>query len=265
MPRLPADAPVLTTGHTATVVAVVETLAHVTTVTQMRIDQNVLACVGLGSIGVATLELLLHALPHPRALVLCDVLGTRERLHALARRLQSELGYRGEIRVEAGTEPTLAIAEARLVVAATSAPDVLEVDRLAPGTLVVDDSFPACFDEVRAVARMETRGDVLLVGGGLLHAGQTTRLLSIPGLDPTLVERLATGHAHDGIAGCQIEPLLLARDTTLPPTIGLVDPLVARRFQARVRALGVRAARLHCGVHAIADDSLASFRRLAAK
>jgi predicted amino acid dehydrogenase len=258
---LAPDAPVLTTGHTATVVAVVETLAHATERAQVLIEEQTLACVGLGSIGVAALELTLCSLPHPRAIVLCDLAGTRDRLQLLARRLKDEFGFRGEVRVAAGRDPNEAIEGARLVVAATSSPAIIDVDRMAPGTILVDDSFPACFDEHRAIARMEAHGDVLLVGGGLLAAGATTRVLSIPGVEPALVERLAAGHAHDGIAGCQIEPLLLARDRSLTATVGLVDPIAARRFQTSIRALGVRAARLHCGALAIDDEMVASFRR----
>ena len=38
---------------------------------------------------------------------------------------------------------------------------------LAAGTIVVDDSFPNCFDSDLAIHRMTSQKDVLLVDGGL--------------------------------------------------------------------------------------------------
>ena len=42
--------------------------------------------------------------------------------------------------------------EASFVVGATNAPDILDVDRLQPGTLIVDDSAPHCFRSDKALA-----------------------------------------------------------------------------------------------------------------
>ena len=62
-----------------------------------------------------------------------------------------------------------------LVTAISGSAAVLDVDRLRPGTTVIDDSFPHCFDTARALARMRERQDVLVLGGGLLHIGRTRR------------------------------------------------------------------------------------------
>src|SRR5215813_6203424 len=47
-------------------------------------------------------------------------------------------------------------------------PGVLDVKQLAAGTIVVDDSFPHCFDFELAIHRMTSQKDVLLVDGGLV-------------------------------------------------------------------------------------------------
>ena len=55
--------------------------------------------IGLGSVGVATLRLLLSCLPHPARLSLCDVYSKQEALESLRRELADELGYAGEVRL----------------------------------------------------------------------------------------------------------------------------------------------------------------------
>src|SRR5439155_610296 len=70
---------------------------------------------------------------------------------------------------------------ATLLVGATNVPDVVDVARLAPGTLVVDDSFPPCLSVPAAAARLRTRGDLLFTAGGFVRApGRITRAIALP-------------------------------------------------------------------------------------
>src|SRR5437660_1521135 len=82
--------------------------------------------------------------------------------------LRTSFGYRGDIEIVPahGALPA-EVYRSRFIIGATNVPGVLEIDRLAAGTIVVDDSFPHCFDLDSAVSRMSSRGDVLLVDGGL--------------------------------------------------------------------------------------------------
>src|SRR5690606_23725417 len=120
------------------------------------------AFAGLGSIGASSLELLLSlAARPPRGLLLCDVAGSAPRLTELGRRLR-ERGLTRDVRVvEAQQVLPDAVYDADLLVTAVSgATTVLDVDRLRPGAVVVDDSFPHCFDTGRALARMRQHNDV---------------------------------------------------------------------------------------------------------
>lgn len=51
-----------------------------------------------------------------------------------------------------GTLPA-AFYQTDLSIGATSQPQLLDIARLAPGTMVVDDSFPAYFDVEQALAQ----------------------------------------------------------------------------------------------------------------
>ncbi len=173
--------PPLTTGHSTTVVAVVKSVLAVLAATGQTLATQEVSCLGLGSIGRAAIQLLLQRAGHPAALTLCDVKGSAQRLHALAATLRQEFDYQGRVRIIEVTGALPAeFYQTDLIIGATSQPNLLDVARLAPGTIVVDDSFPACFDVDQAMARMTTAADVLLIGGGLLHCGPIQRTVYLP-------------------------------------------------------------------------------------
>jgi hypothetical protein len=200
---------------------------------------------------------------HPQQIILCDLPGSTGRLSRLARGLRDDLGYGGRVEiVESGEALPEAVYRAGLIVAATSTPNVLDVERLAAGTVVVDDSFPPCFETGRALARMESRGDVLLVGGGLLDCGPVRRTISVPEAAPPAAERIGHLFPSVGVASCQLEALLWAREPDLPLTLGMVNLDTARRYWTTVEAAGLRSAPLHLGSYLPAEKLLSRVRRI---
>ncbi|MGW7414201.1 amino acid adenylation domain-containing protein [Streptomyces sp. NPDC054863] len=255
-----ADGPAaVTTGHAATVVSVVRTVHAALEATGQDLADLEVAFAGLGSIGASSLELLLsRAARPPRRLVLCDVPGSGPRLRRLARRLQ-ERGQVGEVEV-AESRPALpdAVYEAGLLVTAVSGSGaVLDVDRLAPGTVVVDDSFPHCFDTGRALARMRERRDVLVLGGGLLHLGELSREVA-EGLPAAATAGYPAQPWIEGtLASCRVESLLHAADPALPLVHGLVDKAAALAYWEAVEHAGVTAGPLHLLGHTVGPHPLA--------
>ncbi|HSX99221.1 MAG TPA: hypothetical protein VLG91_17800 [Streptomyces sp.] len=148
---------------------------------------------------------------------------------------------------------------------------LLDVDRLRPGTIVVDDSFPHCFDTGRALERMRNERDVLIVGGGLLALDSTETHLS-----PDLPAAALTGHTAatartrqhlalhlpGTLASCRLESLLHAHlaeaapATQLPLIHGLVDLPGALAHWDAAEAAGVRAAPLHLLDHTVPPEAL---------
>lgn len=238
--------PALTTGHATTVVAVVQTIEAALKATGRLLEGCAMAFVGLGSIGQAVLQVLLKTLPHPRSLILCDTTGHVPRLKALAQSLAQDLGYQGTIRVMAseGKVPA-AIYQAQVIVAATSSPDIIDVERLQARTIVIDDSFPACLDTGAAIQRMQRAGDVLIVGGGQLACGPSLRTIDLPIDNPGLRQRIMAEIIPDSAASCQLEALLWAADPNLPLTHGLVSADAALRYRQAAIQAGFRSAPLH--------------------
>jgi predicted amino acid dehydrogenase len=220
----------LTTGHAVTAAAVVRTVLAAVAARDRKLQDCVVAVLGMGSIGTSSLSLLLARAEPPAALILCDLPAAAARLTELAASL--------DVRAEVATSPE-AVYRADVIVAATSSgPRTLDVDRLRPGTILVDDSFPHCFDTSRALARMRARGDVLVVGGGLLDCGETVREAAA-GLPA--IER----HLPGAIASCQLESLLHAAVPGLPLVAGPVTPEWAAAYWDALDAAGIEAAPLH--------------------
>ncbi|PPK98725.1 amino acid adenylation domain-containing protein [Kineococcus xinjiangensis] len=244
---LPPDAPRVTTGHAVTAASVVATTRLALAATGTRLDGCTLAVVGLGSIGWSSLRLLLTLGPGaPARLLLCDVPGRAAHLGRLAEESRAR-GHRAEVAVcgPDGRAPA-AVHEADLVIAAVSGHRrVLDVDSLRAGAIVVDDSFPHCFDPRTATRRMAERGDVVVVGGGLLTAGPSTQT---PADDPVLrpYARHLTGHRIPGtVPSCQLEALVHVVRPGLPPVHGLVDEALALAHWRALTDLGVEPAPLH--------------------
>ncbi len=245
----------VTTGHAVTVVSVVRTVEAALAATGRSLAGRSLAVVGLGSIGFSSLRLLLARAEHPPArLVLCDVPAAAPRLVEHVTRLRAD-GFAGGIEVCPSTSGIAPAGYAvEVIVAATSAAtEPVEVDRLAPGTIVVDDSFPPAVDTGRALARMRRDRDILVVGGGLLDVGQTRR--DVPADLPPAPAALPSALGLPGtIASCRLESLLWATAPDLPLVHGLVDDSTAAAYARALTGAGITAAPLHLLHHLVEPE-----------
>ncbi|MCK6521621.1 AMP-binding protein, partial [Myxococcota bacterium] len=148
----------LTTGHALTIYAVVETTLQAMSRAGLTPPLTV-GVFGCGAIGLGALAALRR-----RARVdevqLCDRPEAAARLSRLAETLAAE-----GVRVSLRSREAL---DAPLILAATSEGDAWPAEALPPGCVLIDDSFPPAVPVEDAWRRMDTRGDVLVLGGGLL-------------------------------------------------------------------------------------------------
>jgi hypothetical protein len=245
------DLPRITTGHATTTSAVVLAVRRALDEAGRSLAYEHVGFIGLGSVGLATLRLLLTCLPHPARLSLCDVYAKLESLESLRRELVDDLGYRGEVRLLASRpEVPDELYESSVIVGATNVADILDIDRVRPGSIVVDDSAPHAFDSERALGRFRERGDILVTEGGVLLAPEPLPLrVFVPeGLEPWLESGLVSFIARSNpwhITGCVLSGLLSAKFAQLAPTVGLIDLQIALDHYAKLIALGFKAAGLH--------------------
>lgn len=258
------DLPAVTTGHGTTTASVVLSIQGILERARRDPRQERMAFVGLGSIGQATLRLMLRSLPPPRELLLCDLYSKRQDLE----RLRDEVlqaGYRGLVTVaeSRGGLPD-EVYGASFIFGATNVPDVLDIDRVASGTLIVDDSAPHCYDPRKAIARFERARDVLFTEGGMLSWDTPVRDLTwMPSFATRRLgrEQLAQFLRRDPFEfwGCMFSSLLTARFEDLAPTYGMVSPDVTRLHLDRLQQLGIRAAKLHCDRYELSSRLVEEF------
>ncbi|KKB63449.1 amino acid adenylation protein [Robbsia andropogonis] len=252
--------PPVTTGHATTTSAVVLSVRRLLATAGRRLENETLSFIGLGSIGSSTLRLLLSVLPHPRRLILCDVYQKREYVEQLMREVRDELRFEGELSFHHESRGVAPQAyEASLIVGATNAPDVVDVSRLRPGTLIVDDSDPHCFNPEQAIARLETQGDILFSEGGALAAPKPfDHLAYIP---TEFAKQLAVDTAPGTdrrITGCVLSSLLSAA-CDYPSTRGEVRLEDSLAHYHGLRDARFDAAPLHCGAYTLTQKHVDTF------
>jgi amino acid adenylation domain-containing protein len=262
--KLDAGTARVSTGHAATAASVVKTAVAALGQANRDVSGCTVASIGIGSIGRSSLELFLAQAGHPGRLVLCDLPHRRQHLTELVDGITSA-GYSGPVDITC-TDSSLPaeVYEADLIIAAVtdSSQRAIDIDRLRPGTIIVDDSFPHCFDPPSAQHRMERQGDILVVGGGLLACGPQERT-PVEGAVPD-------GHLADvmqlrlpnTIASCQLESLLQTCRPQLPLVQGAVDHALARTYWDAFIWAGVEAAPLHLLHHALPAEYLHAFSRI---
>ena len=170
--------PQITTGHAVTVSAVVLMVQKILAESGRSLQQENVGILGLGSIGLTSLRLMLHYLPHPQTLLLCDIYKKENALQVLRQEIIDKYGFQGDIRLlYSDREVPQEFYDATLMIGATNAPDILQVDKLQPGTVLIDDSGPHCLNANLAFERFNQRQDILMTEGGKLQLPQPTELL----------------------------------------------------------------------------------------
>jgi hypothetical protein len=260
--RHAAGLPAMTTGHATTISSVVLALRKLLQDTGRRLAGEDMCFIGLGSIGGSTLRLMLATLEHPRSLTLCDVYAKRADVEALMDEIRGKYGFQGDLRFVASQRTCPAeVYAASVVVGATNAPNVLDIDKVRPGTLLVDDSDPHCFDADKAIERFERDADILFTEGGALRAPDVIhhRIYLPEQFEWALQYPVDDDNAHH-ITGCIFSSLLTARHG-YPATLGYVDQEDAQVHLSGLEKHGFSAANLHLGTYRLAPARIDAFRR----
>src|SRR6266571_3293542 len=188
----------------------------------------------------------------------------RGHIEALAHEATTVLGFGGEIIFAEATGglPDFAY-HADLFVGATNVTDVIDVGRLKPGAIIVDDSFPLCFDLEAAIRRIESAGDILFVNGGSIRLNEELHWnCALPAGTPAVSRSFlsqALLPSSEMITGC-ILSALLPQAGDFRPTIGAVTLEHCRDYWRGFGHLGIAAAPLHCGTWSPKSADLDRFR-----
>jgi amino acid adenylation domain-containing protein len=202
----------VTTGHDVTAAAVVLNVARALQATGTALAEHDLAVVGLGSVGRAAARLLVATHGAPRSVLLVEAAGGLPRAERAMGELR-DLGC-GVVRclaAHAGRAPS-DVYGASLVVGAASAQDLLDVDGLRPGCIVVDDSAPHVFNVAAALERVRRSGDLYVTEGGMLRWPDVVGEIRWAAPDPALASLLGALKAYRrgpaDVMGCLVAGVL---------------------------------------------------------
>jgi hypothetical protein len=222
---------------------------------------------GLGSIGSACLRLMLRCLPHPAEIILCDVYNKHELLQEIRNEIISSFGFRGSVHIsESQAEVALQFYDSTLIVGATNVPDILNLARIKPGTMIVDDSGPHCFSLQQAIRRLQEQGDILFTTGGVLRLPRPINtLLYLPRVAAQFMNakqtEILSNYNPNDVTGCVFSSLLSSRFDDLKPAVGLVHVDASARWHDMLQQLKLRAADLHCEGYVLPEASIRYFRQ----
>ncbi len=261
-----SNLPKITTGHGTTSATVVLSIANILQQARRKLNQERVSFIGLGSVGISTLRLMIECLPHPQELILCDLYSKYNEIEAIAQELKTNFKFKGKITI-ATSKVSLPsqIYQSTLIVGATNVPNILDIERLQSGTLIVDDSGPHCFDVKSAIKRFEDKADILFTEGGVLHSPYPQEeLIFLPQQLPSntikdIQNNLNTRNSHN-ITGCVLSSLLCAKFGQIKPNIGHVLLNESKISYETLTQLNLRAANLHCGMYLFSTESIDNFK-----
>ncbi|PYQ55462.1 MAG: hypothetical protein DMF53_28125 [Acidobacteria bacterium] len=260
--------PQITTGNTTTVSACVMMINRIQKEARRSLSGEKMSFIGLGSIGSGTLQLMLRQCPHPQMITLVDLKVKGAFLRRLERQMRTELNYRGEIDIIelVSDELPARVYDSTFFFGAASTGNILDIGRIRPGTLIVDDSDPHCFDADIAIRRFKERHDILFTEGGAFRADHVFRSSynNISYHDPATGSRREIDYElspkKDVVMGCVFSSILTTRFKDVPLSIGL--PTLANLIPTfhRLTELGLEGTDLWCNDYFLEEAKINLFR-----
>jgi hypothetical protein len=201
---------------------------------------------------------------------LADIPQKEQQLREFAARLDRNHGMAGRVSVVL-SKPLLAdeVYGASLLLGATNLPGVIDVMRLRPGTVIVDDSYPHSFDTEAAFRRFDERHDVIFAVAGLLRSpAPITEVRQLPTLSSlggsSALRRRLTAPHDDVLPSCTLSAALSASGNGLPVTVGHVTLESSVQHYRALATLGFDSPPLRCEGRVFEEWELELFRQRAA-
>lgn len=236
---------VVTTGHSLTAISVLRTYQRTLEDLALEPSEGTMTILGVGSVGWGFARLLANSPSVPRHVTLVDTPRWQGQLEEFAATLRrhGRFSVSCETTDKQGVLPEhSACYNSQFLVSAVSAPDVIDVDRVAPGTILIDDSQPYCWSRTKAWKRCREQLDIVPCEAGLIDANNIGYRSHFP-FD-------FADHGDDGSRTawcCLTEGLLQALEPALPATLGESTPETLEAYRAAFERHGLQPAMLQCG------------------
>ena len=260
--------PIITTGNATRCATIVKSVEGILANSGRDMSDLKVSFIGLGSIGKGTLGLLLDVLPHPRGIIMSDIYRQEDRLEELQDRLLAS-GFVGEIDIcSCRSELPDKVYESELIIAASNVPNIINIEKVRPGTMIVDYSFPSSFSLIDAAKRAERDGDLIFTSGGQLRLGQQIEeVIYLPRVAEEMLEiinpeKLQSIIVRDSreMTGCILASIFTEMDSGVGVTLGEFTGTEALSHYEFINDLGLGAARLQMQSYFVTDEAVQKFR-----
>jgi amino acid adenylation domain-containing protein len=261
--RYRKELPKITTGHATVVSTITLTIEKILEKNRRSIRNECVGFLGLGSIGTASIFLMLKHLPHPRTIILCDTYQKLSYMENIKNRLIQEVKFKGNIKLlESKTGVPEEFYKTTLIVGTINVPNILEIAKVRPGTLIIGDFPPHCFNKKDAIKRCKEQGDILFTEGDVLKSPQSifTTYYLPDDIELSTIEKNISEFYNNTITGCVFSSLLSTIYKDIGLTIGEVDLNDCVQHYQRLINSGFESAELHCEDFILDNKIIKSFR-----
>ena len=100
--------------------------------------------------------------------------------------------------------------EADMFLGASSSGNVLKIDQICPGAILIDDSFPPVISVRDSIKRMKERQDVLILGGGKMCVPGLQFKSSVWYIPQWFVSLFLNNIGKEGLPGCWLEAVIFS-------------------------------------------------------
>ena len=254
----------VTTGHATTTATIILSINRILNESNRVLENEDVCVLGVGSIGSATVKLMLSVLPPPRTLTLCDLPSKMNNMLKLKTELKTKFNYTGDVRLAYTDRARIPdeVYKATLIIGATNSANSLKADYLKTGTLIVDDSGPHCISPESIIDRFLSKKDVLMTEGGVLEIpGTIINTLSFPKEIDTNIFTHYKSHfvSEKELTGCILSGLLSFMDDKIKPTIGQVETIDSITNYNYLIKLKYKGAKLHFENFILPTDLIHAF------
>lgn len=192
----------LGTGHATTAASMVHTLLSILQLLDREPAKQRVLVVGTGDLVFAATDVLARE-AGITACTITDPLASLDALRRSSRKLSEATGMDVAYAIQSDRA---AVRAATAIFAASPLKNVLEVDTLTPGAVLVDDAMPMCVDASAAIRRMITKRDVIAAEAGFVRLpGVSRRIRSAFGIDYAVED-----HGCADLTSCAFSALLNA-------------------------------------------------------
>lgn len=262
--------PIIGTGHQVTIASIVLMMERLLLETKRNLEQEILGIIGLGSIGLSTLELSLNVIGRPRKIYLCDLMEKESVLIEIKKSIRLKHNFDGDIQIiKANPKIPLKFYESTLILGASNFPNVLDIEKVQSGTLIIDDSAPHAYNPEIAFKRLNKDNDILFTEGGLIRSPieiNSIRNIPIKELNITQdqyqrIENYVYEKSPHEIMGCAFSSLLMNKFHDISPVIGLINSEHSLKAYKKLSSLNFTGADIRSFGRLLTTKHIAEFNK----